>query len=263
VVNVATSVSSQTAVVLASRKLAAAKPEHEEARKACLAAVLAAQPDPAHCTLLNETAWAFACYKAKSLVVCQCLLQAGTIDPNLGDGLGTTPLQSAILKGYQDVAEALLADPRVNVDQLGRGGESALHMAVSSSALSSYGDFVVEQRLLDRHADAGLLDGMQRTLLHRCFVDYDHPTTRALADATSNEPVEIVSDLFDAVHPAVNARDAFGRTALHYAALNGAIVTAKYLLQRGADANIEDKDGNDVFQLAIVGGQVRARGHLC
>ena len=70
------------------------------------------------------------------------------------------------------------------------------------------------------------------------------------------DPIETVSDLTALEHLDINAQDRMGRTILHYAALDGAIVTAKYLLQREADPEICDADGNNVFQLALLGGQV-------
>lgn len=52
--------------------------------------------------------------------------------------------------------------------------------------------------------------------------------------------------------PGVNVhfKDGSGRTALHYAAMNGLAKLARKLLQRGADKNAADTNGSTPLQLA-------------
>jgi hypothetical protein len=52
---------------------------------------------------------------------------------------------------------------------------------------------------------------------------------------------------------AVEVPDVFGRSAVHYAAMLGAQICAKYLLQRGASLHSTDENGNQPFQHALLG----------
>lgn len=52
----------------------------------------------------------------------------------------------------------------------------------------------------------------------------------------------------------VNAKDAFGWTVLHWAAVNGRLVVARLLLENGAQVGREDEDGWTALHFAVSQG---------
>ena len=68
-----------------------------------------------------------------------------------------------------------------------------------------------------------------------------------LVDAARDGALAKVEELISSGAP-VNARDAVGRTALHYAAENGHIGTVKLLLEKGANVEITDNAWQEIFQ---------------
>jgi ankyrin repeat protein len=52
----------------------------------------------------------------------------------------------------------------------------------------------------------------------------------------------------------VNAKDAFGWTALHWAAVNGRLVVARPLLENGAQAGRENKGGWTALHFSVSQG---------
>ena len=79
---------------------------------------------------------------------------------------------------------------------------------------------------------------------HRHRHTQDTPTPPFLSQKQNNAALDL------------DVPDKFGRTPLHYASVYGAILTARYLIKRGADPNREDGDKNTALQLALIGHQV-------
>lgn len=55
----------------------------------------------------------------------------------------------------------------------------------------------------------------------------------------------------------VDTADVFGRTPLHEAASRGAMICCMHLVQRGANINRQDSDGNTPLSLAVKEGHNR------
>lgn len=70
------------------------------------------------------------------------------------------------------------------------------------------------------------------------------------------DPIEIVSDMCALDGLTVDHVDKHGWSPLHYAARAGAIISTRYLVQRGADVHRPNGDGNTPFQLALLGRHV-------
>ena len=74
---------------------------------------------------------------------------------------------------------------------------------------------------------------------------------KAMADAAARGDVERVRALFDEgikVNSIIDGR--YGWTAIMYAAFHGQISTTRMLIERGADVNIVDSEGNSAATLA-------------
>lgn len=111
--------------------------------------------------------------------------------------------------------------------------------------------------LLGAGAAADACDDSGRSILHYAFVAPSRIRDRRATSRTKRDPIEVVSDLQTVRGISINVADKWKRTPLHYAAMDGSIVTSKILLQHGGQAHARDCDDNDVFQLALLGAQVR------
>ena len=60
----------------------------------------------------------------------------------------------------------------------------------------------------------------------------------------------------------VNARNSYGNTILHYAALYGPLEMVKYLVEHGADVHCETKDKYSVLYLATLNGSLEIVKYL-
>ena len=77
--------------------------------------------------------------------------------------------------------------------------------------------------------DVNSLDDFQRTPLHYAFTSLENRN-----EASSTDPIQIVSFLVEAMdHKAINQRDMYGCSSLHYAAQRGSTVCALLLIQKG------------------------------
>jgi ankyrin repeat protein len=63
-----------------------------------------------------------------------------------------------------------------------------------------------------------------------------------LMEAAQRDNLQTVQSILDRNQEVVNQKDAFGATALHYAAFNGHRRIAKCLVERGADINNRDSE---------------------
>ena len=81
---------------------------------------------------------------------------------------------------------------------------------------------------------------LQAGARHDVFTAAGLGATNVLAALLSDSPSSL------------GARDARGRTPLHWAALANSVVSVEFLVQRGADLGSADKDGNTPLHLALV-----------
>jgi ankyrin repeat protein len=156
---------------------------------------------------------------------------------------------------------------------------TALHYAVAYSARCQGNEaardyelaFAVEKVLLTHGAGMNAVDGETRVPLHYVFVPLDAPYSTQ-TKGQSRDPIELVSDICAAsagtkdgaafLHKAslattihVDVADVYGRTPLMYAAMMGAQICCKYLVQRGASTEAVDVEGNGMFQHALAYSQ--------
>ena len=147
------------------------------------------------------------------------------------DSRGTTALVWAVRCARADVVEMLLsrgADPF----QVNSSGQTALHMAAMH-------DHTSIPMLLGLGINVNLRDNWGQTAMHlaarRCHV---HPSL-------------YISPLLDAGAD-INAQEGKGRTALHAACIEEDNTAAvKYLIDKGADLNLPDQEGDAPINMAI------------
>jgi hypothetical protein len=73
------------------------------------------------------------------------------------------------------------------------------------------------------------------------------------ADTSPLDPIELCSTITSAIGESngIDAVDEFGQTPLHRAALRGATVCCMHLIQRGADINRQDDNGNTPLGMTV------------
>ena len=201
----------------------------------------------------GDTALLLACRLGHNDVVEAALSHGARNDPH--PTWGGTGLQLAVAGRHVAAAAALLrvaAESCYDRDVanhviLGdsgalRKGDAPLHLAARLS------DARIVQLLLEHHADPLAPDGRGRTPAHIAIADH------------RDGAVNVLALLLDASGETVDAREnAGGETPLHVAALVGAPLCAKLLLETAADATARNVSGevprdvalrNDHFEIA-------------
>jgi len=93
------------------------------------------------------------------------------------------------------------------------------------------------------------VDDRGRTPLHYAFVKINNPLETSKID-----PVEVITSYVSQKDCNVTIKDAWGSTALHYAAQRGSQVCCLTLLTKGADVNAKDNEGNTPLAIALKSG---------
>jgi ankyrin repeat protein/O-glycosyl hydrolase/predicted glycoside hydrolase/deacetylase ChbG (UPF0249 family) len=179
------------------------------------------------------------------------MVSAGT-SVNSTDLRGWTALHMAILCGNQGNAIPTLLELGANVNQATKDGWTPLHAAAASFHDNRYPVF---RLIMDAKPDvnAKTLDGL--TPLHvavaSAYVGYQQ---------TEEDVVNRVRDLIKA-GAVLEAQDINGRTPLHWAAMQGAMIDmsisdfiVRALLEAGANANAVDKLGRTPLHYAAEQG---------
>ena len=141
---------------------------------------------------------------------------------------GTTAVMAAAMNGQLEALRLLLAAPggEAAVNQQNADGDTALSMAARSGCTA-------EARLLLQHgADPNLAGN-----------DGDSPLIRA-AMASGDAGRGVAALLLDAEAEIDHQESGFGSAALHFACKCSNVEVAKLLLERGADKDLRDKQGN-------------------
>ena len=158
---------------------------------------------------------------------------------------GMTPVIHSVKQNILDNVEKLLelgADPNFR-DYVQR---TSLHHAVNGSNSNADASFEMESLLLRFGADVNALDNRKRTPLLYAFVKIGKPF-----DISHIDPVETVTSLCGVKGCDVNIKDAWGSSALHYAAQRGSHICGLYLINTGAEIEALDHDGNTPLGVAM------------
>ena len=143
------------------------------------------------------------------------LLAKHGADLNRMDNYGWFPLKRMLFEDNREMLGKLLemgADPNVQ-DEFAR---TVLHHAVNRSNPAS--DMTAVTLLLRHNARCDAVDAKGRTPLHYAFVKKNRRTANSELD-----PANVVSLLVKKETLSIDARDCYGKTAMHYAAQRGAL----------------------------------------
>ncbi|MCD6046831.1 MAG: ankyrin-like [Gammaproteobacteria bacterium] len=169
-----------------------------------------------------------------------CMLGA---EVNALTALGESPLHLAGRSGNAEYIEFLLQQ---NADYLLKDadGRTALHLAILTGHEHCAGLLLNEMRC-NLHR---VIDENKKTLLHFSVEASNPYSLKALYLALT------LIGSQDAIYQMVNFKDAYGKTALHYAAETGQVECIKILLAIGADINAKSDLGNTPLHSAAYCG---------
>lgn len=149
------------------------------------------------------------------------LLLTAKANANIKDKSDRTALFHALEARYDDVADAIIAEPQLDLNARGKNGVTALISYVWRERSD------VVKALLERGADLNLGDNDGDTALH------------GAAQAGNVEALRLL--LSKGADP--NVRNEIGGTPLMWAAVYGNEEAVKELLKAGADRSLKDEDG--------------------
>ncbi|WP_342263506.1 ankyrin repeat domain-containing protein [Spiroplasma endosymbiont of Clivina fossor] len=196
----------------------------------------------------------FAAESDKTEVVQELLTNKNsknTIDINLSNNLGDTPLQIASFKGHHKVVELLLKNHKIDVNKKDYYGDNALIVAARNGKTN-----VVKELL--KHSDID--------------VNFSNKEgNNALISATFKGNVETVNLLLIEIRKLykdkefkefINKANNSSLTSLQYAAFDGNIELVKLLLSYGADINKATNDGWTPLRQATSQGHIKVKNLL-
>lgn len=164
-------------------------------------------------------------------------LLAEGFDPNAVNQKGDSALYLALKDRSLDVAQVLIAQPKINLNQLNPSDENALMIACLE------GDEDIVKAMVKRGAEI------------------NKPGWTPLAYAATNGHTEIVKYLLD--HAAyIDAAAPNGTTPLMMAAYFGYDDTVQLLLDEGADPNLKNAMGFTALDLAVRRGHTEVAKRL-
>lgn len=174
------------------------------------------------------------------------LLKAGA-DINAKDKSLSTPLHDSLYPTKRYNSVVALVNKGADVNATDETLRTPLHLAINATSNTSDASFEIEDLLISKGANLNPVDARGRTPLHYAFVKIaDWKNSSAI------DPIETVSSLceFDLK---INIADSWGNTPLHYAAQRGSTISSLYLIQRGADLEAKNEDGNTPLGLGLLG----------
>jgi ankyrin repeat protein len=181
---------------------------------------LAAGIDPNTKEESSERVAIISAASSGNLEIVKVLLHGGA-DVNATDKGGYTALLRALESKHDEIADVLLAQPRVALNVQGANGVTVLMSYVWHERED------VVQSLLARSADVNLQDADGDTALHGAAQRGNVNITRMLLAKGANP----------------NAKNKLGGTPLMWAGVYGHEDVARALLEKGADATARDNDG--------------------
>ncbi len=110
-----------------------------------------------------------------------------------------------------------------------------MHLAMNKSLASIDASFEFQQLLIDQGIDYNMVDKIGRIPLHYAFIKIgEKPNQNQLA----RDPIEIISNMLSLKDININVQDKWGKSPLHYAFQIGSILSASYMVQRGAKMDV-------------------------
>lgn len=203
-----------------------------------------ADPNIKNCK--GQTPLHIACVQESAEAV-SSLLSAGSKAEEM-DTDGFFPLQLAVQNKDSNSVRVLL-EQGANPNFCDGKKRTALHHAFNSADVTADASFEIESLLLEAGADINKTDVRLRSPLHYAFVKIGNPDIDSAID-----PVETVSSACNMKGVQPNLKDAWQRTALHYAAQRGAVTSAMILIETGADVFLRDEVGNSALGIALAHG---------
>ncbi|KAG2374682.1 hypothetical protein C9374_010426 [Naegleria lovaniensis] len=174
-----------------------------------------------------------------------------------------TPLHFAVKYRNAELIKVYLSHKyRLDVNAKDFKGITPLHLAVQAAKSSDDAIHLVKY-LLKHGAELNSRDSYGRTPFFYAFTDIPYQGTSSSQNyysygsySSSNDPIELVSDMCNFEGLEMDIVDHMSRSPLHYAALRGATISSIFLIQRGAELNRKDEDGNTVTNLALLSSKV-------
>ena len=151
------------------------------------------------------------------------------IDVNAQDEKGYTALMWACAEKHADVAIALLKVDGIRVDLVKKHGNTVLQCA------SHHGMLEVVEKLIEKNADVNIQDEDGDT---------------ALITACENKHADVAIALLEHPYIKVNLANNKGETALYKASEKGMLAVVEKLIKRGADVNVQAKNGDTALIVA-------------
>jgi ankyrin repeat protein/predicted DNA-binding WGR domain protein len=207
------------------------------------------------------------------------LLLENKADPNLANKKSQTPIFSAANSGNLDIIELfksynanldledenslspltiLIKDKNItgiekiisigaNVNFTDKFHRNSLHWAINYADHTANSSFEIEDILIRNGVQINTKDKLGRTPLHYPFVKITDFTIVHCID-----PIESVNSLLEKKNLKIDEHDIFGFTPLMYAAQRGSLVSALYLLDKKAQLNTANVEGNTPLGIAMM-----------
>ncbi len=212
-----------------------------------------------------------ACYSNKAASLVKALLAAPTIDVNVQDIEGRTPLHDAVLKGDEGIVRALLAVPTINVNLQDKRGSTPLHYAASEDegiARALLAVPTINVNLQDKGGSTPLHnasrrdEGIVRALLEIPSIEVnvqDCYGSTPLHNAVSLKREDVMKALLAVPTIKVNTKNNYGNTPLHQV-VSSSVYSHNYesimkvlLAVPAIEVNAENNDGQSLLHLAARG----------
>ncbi|EAS02069.2 WGR domain protein (macronuclear) [Tetrahymena thermophila SB210] len=165
------------------------------------------------------------------------------------DIFGKTPLIMAInniQSNNLEFVEYLLSNG-ASANFADNYGRTPLHHAINKADKGANASFDLENLLIKNKADINAADSLGRTPLHYCFVSLQDQQYSTL----QYDPFETVSSLCNQSNIKIDVKDNLGKTPLHYAAQKNSTISVIYMIEKKANIDIEDANGNTPLAVAF------------
>jgi ankyrin repeat protein len=134
-----------------------------------------------------------------------------------------------------EIFDLLLAHQKVSINEVDECGRTVLQWAIMKKNVA------IVKYLIDKGADLNIADQLGMS-----------PLLWAAQERDGNEIIDLLL-----AHSKVNVDhlDVNGHTALHWAAMKSNVAVFKNLIDKGANANIKDKEGLTPLDIAALGAE--------